>query len=76
LPSTPLPIPGIKNAAVGAQASLPLTEKRKISFRKMCLGREKAHGKRRKKFGTITEVWKIASSTQRIAVRTSSQQME
>lgn len=72
----PLPIHEMQVAVAGAQESRPLTEKRKIGFRKMCLGRKKAHGKRRKKFGTITEVWKIASSTQRIAVRTSPQYME
>jgi hypothetical protein len=42
----------------------------------VCSGRSRAQGKRRKKFETITEVWKIAPSKQRIALRTPSQQME
>jgi hypothetical protein len=61
--------------AVVAQEPVQLIQRRKICFRRVCLGRNRAQGKRRKKFETITEVWKIAPSTQRIALRTSSQFM-
>ena len=39
-------------------------------------GRNRAQSKRRKKFETITEVWKIVRSKQRIALRTITQQNE
>jgi hypothetical protein len=61
---------------VAAHGSLPLKKRRKTFFRRGCLGRNKAQGKRRNKFETITEVWKIASSTPRIALRTPQQHME
>jgi len=61
--------------AVVEQELLPPLNISEFHFHGMCFGRRRAQGKRRKKFETITEVWKIAASKQRIALRTSSQHM-
>lgn len=57
------------------QELLPPLNIPEFHFHGMGFGRSRAQGKRRKKFETITEVWKIAASKQRIALRTSSQHM-
>jgi hypothetical protein len=51
-------------------------EQKEDSLPQSLFWEDQAQGKRRNKFETINEVWKIAPSTQRIALRTSLQYME